>query len=127
MAPRRWAIIMIALFFLVAPVIAQGSGEYMFAYTWGSRGQNEGEFFFPEDVAIGPNGDVYIADTGNHRIQVFNRRGDFLRGWGRLGTSPGRFERPISRSAISRSIQLNYGGKNISNLKCQISKPYLKS
>ena len=35
----------------------------------------------PWGVAVGPDGNVYVADTWNHRIQVFTPNGQFLRMW----------------------------------------------
>ena len=33
-------------------------------------------------MAVGPNGNVYVADTWNHRIQEFTSDGKFIRMWG---------------------------------------------
>jgi tripartite motif-containing protein 71 len=35
--------------------------------------------------------DIYVCDVNNHRIQVFNRNGTFLRKWGSKGHLPGQF------------------------------------
>ena len=47
----------------------------------------------PADIAVDPvNGDVYVADGyGNHRVIVFDAKGQFLRQWGSAGTGPGQF------------------------------------
>jgi hypothetical protein len=47
----------------------------------------------PADIAVDPtNGDVYIADGyGNHRVVVFDRRGNYLRQFGTAGTGDGQF------------------------------------
>ena len=37
---------------------------------------------------------LYVADTLNHRIQVFNREGGFLSKWGRQGRNEGEFDMP---------------------------------
>lgn len=60
----------------------------------GVGGAAEGQLTSPRNVAIGPDGLVYVADSGNHRIQVFDRDGRFVRGWGSSGTEPGQFNEP---------------------------------
>lgn len=45
-------------------------------------GSGPGEFKKPWDVAVDSNGDIYAADSGNRRIQVFNSAGGFLRQFG---------------------------------------------
>ncbi len=39
---------------------------------------------------------MYVADTLNHRIQVFTAEGKFLRMFGRCGEGRGELDRPIS-------------------------------
>jgi DNA-binding beta-propeller fold protein YncE len=39
-------------------------------------------------------GNVYVADTGNHRIQKFNDEGKFIGTWGSLGSDDGQFRTP---------------------------------
>lgn len=45
-------------------------------------GTGPGQFKKPWDVAVDANGDIYAADSGNNRIQVFNASGIFLRQFG---------------------------------------------
>jgi DNA-binding beta-propeller fold protein YncE len=49
----------------------------------------EGEFCEPWGVAVGPDGRVFVADTWNHRVQVFGPDGTFLHSLGTFGTSGG--------------------------------------
>ena len=45
-------------------------------------------------MAVDGNGNVYVVDDGNHRIQVFTSSGDFITQWGSLGTGDGQFQLP---------------------------------
>jgi sugar lactone lactonase YvrE len=45
-------------------------------------GSGPGEFRNPWDVAVDLNGDIYVVDSGNDRIQAFNASGAFLRQFG---------------------------------------------
>ena len=44
-----------------------------FISKFGSKGSKDGQFNRPEDLAIDPEGKVFVADTGNSRIQVFDK------------------------------------------------------
>jgi len=61
--------------------------------TAGFTGQSENAFDKPSDVAIGPNGDIYISDGyGNSRVMRFSADGKFKAQWGSKGSGPGQFD-----------------------------------
>jgi DNA-binding beta-propeller fold protein YncE len=60
----------------------------------GTRGAGPGEFNLPRDLAIGKDGQLYVVDGGNFRVQVFSRDGRFVRSFGALGKQFGQFARP---------------------------------
>ena len=74
-----------------------------FLETWGSAGSGEGQFNFHPydessvmpggygDVTFDRDGNVYVADTGNFRIQKFAPDRTFLREWGSKGKGDGQF------------------------------------
>jgi DNA-binding beta-propeller fold protein YncE len=45
----------------------------------GSEGEGLGQLLFPNDVVIGPDGNIYVSDTGNNRIQVYTITGEFIK------------------------------------------------
>ncbi len=47
--------------------------------SWGDRGNKPGEFNTPHNIAADAQGNLYVADRGNGRIQVFDSEGKFLR------------------------------------------------
>jgi len=65
-----------------------------FLATFGSQGGGGGQFFDPEAVAVDRNGNVFVADSGNHRIEKFSDSGDFLLQWGSMGEATGQFQTP---------------------------------
>ncbi len=68
------------------------SGNHLFDI--GKRGIGAGEFNLPRDAAIGRNGQIYVVDGGNFRVQVFDRNGKYLHSFGSVGKQLGNFARP---------------------------------
>jgi sugar lactone lactonase YvrE len=62
--------------------------------TWGGTGSGDGQFHSPTGIAADSSGDVYVADTGNDRIQKFRPSGAFITEWGGPGTGDGRLSGP---------------------------------
>jgi|GEM_PF-530487 len=66
-------------------------------YTFGSSGAGNGQFNSPNAIALDNQGNVYVVDSGNDRVEKFNSSGQYLltigQGWGRgngqLGYSTG--------------------------------------
>ena len=59
--------------------IAKADKDGNWIKSWGNRGINPSEFNTPHNIAADANGNVYVADRGNRRIQVFDSEGKFLR------------------------------------------------
>ena len=49
--------------------------------TWGNTGSGNGSFADPQGIAVDSTGDVYVADTGNNRVQKFTSSGGWLASW----------------------------------------------
>lgn len=59
-----------------------------------SAAREPGTFRSPLGLAVDGRGFLYVVDTMNRRIQIFNRRGVFVREFGSHGRRPGQFSRP---------------------------------
>ncbi len=90
---------------LVRPVevepYAQAYREIGAVRAFGNAGTGNGQFTAPRAVAVGPDGLLYVADSGNHRVQVLDGAGNFVRAWGGPGSGPGQFQEPWG-IAVSR-------------------------
>lgn len=62
--------------------------------TIGGRGKEEGQFNFPSHLGMDTKGSLYVVDTMNGRIQIFDKEGKFIRAFGQFGDAPGMFARP---------------------------------
>ena len=74
------------------PAYSEEPPQYLMQ--WGSEGSGPGQFNGPQDVAVDNTGNVYVADTQNHRIQKFTGNGTFVTSWGEFGTSDGQMKYP---------------------------------
>src|SRR2546426_229589 len=81
---------------LAIPVLATALPEDppVFVLKWGSWGFGPGQFEYPYGLAADAQGNVYVADKGNDRIQKFRGDGTFIRQWGGGGSDPGQFDGP---------------------------------
>lgn len=73
-------------------VVLDQSGKTVL--TWGSKGDQNGQFKGPSGIAVDEQGNVYVVDGGNGRIQIFDGKGMFLRGFGAKGSGPKQFSDP---------------------------------
>ena len=68
-----------------AAAAAQSQSFFSQVSTFGGTGSGAGQMQSPDGVAVQPtSGNVYVADAGNHRVDVFGPTGNFIEafGWG---------------------------------------------
>jgi len=51
-------------------------------------------FYRVSDIQVDADGNIYVLDSGNHRLQVFDKDGKYLRTIGKRGQGPGEFNTP---------------------------------
>ena len=59
--------------------IAKADKDGLWLKSWGEPGDKPGQFNTPHSIAVDAQNNVYVADRGNRRIQVFDTDGKFLR------------------------------------------------
>lgn len=74
---------------------SESPGRFRLVATWGTTGQAPGQFLEPMGLASDPQGNLYVADTRNARIQKLTSDGSFLLAWGQPGEGPGEFSKPV--------------------------------
>ena len=84
-----------------------------FLTAWGRRGSEPGQFSFgsSQDFTKPPGGGiavagefVYVADSGNNRIERFNLQGGEVLAWGTKGSGPGQFNYPRGVAANAGEV-----------------------
>ena len=58
------------------------------------KGSEAGEFLFPTYLAVDTQGNLYVTDTLNSRVQVFDPEGKYLKTVGSRGSAWGMFDKP---------------------------------
>lgn len=71
-------------------VLDKSTGETL--YKIGKTGSREGELFHPTNICI-KHDRLYVSDTTNFRVQIFDLAGKFIATFGKAGRRPGNFAR----------------------------------
>jgi sugar lactone lactonase YvrE len=65
-----------------------------FSFSFGEKGSGNGQLSEPFDLALDSKGNVWVADTGNNRIEEFSEKGEYLGQFGKAGSGKGEFKSP---------------------------------
>ena len=86
---------------------------------FGSQGSNAGELNNPKGVALNSRGDLFVGDSHNKRVSVFDKTGDYLSHFGSDANFDGRygleltidsFDRIVVSDSISNKLSMFDGG-----------------
>jgi DNA-binding beta-propeller fold protein YncE len=74
---------------------------------WGYFGTGEAPqaFWGPRDIAVDSQGRLFVSDTGNKRIVVFDPDGNFITQFGSAGLGQGQFDEPVGL-AVDRADRI---------------------
>jgi DNA-binding beta-propeller fold protein YncE len=95
-------------------VLEKRTGKLLFKF--GTAGSKLGELFHPTNIAIGADGDVFVVETSNFRVQRFTAEGKPVRAYGEIGNERGNFSRPKG-IALDRSGRLYVGDSAFQNVQ----------
>jgi len=90
-------ILFLSLILLTLPrqnALVASDGSATFVTSWGSDVTSNGNLKMPQGIAVDSSGNIFVADTRNHRIQKFTSTGTFVLTWGTLGSAEGQFNLP---------------------------------
>ncbi len=81
----------------------------------GRAGRKDGEFNRPEGICVDAEDRLYVADSCNHRIQIFAADGTFLRAFGKAGSSLGELSYPydVAVDAVGNIFVCEFGNSRI--------------
>ncbi len=85
-----------------APATSQyGSLSFRQIRVIGGGGPNPGEMLSPHGITVAPDGRILVADSGNHRVNVYLQNGQFVTSIGEAGTGSGQFNVNQSPMAVA--------------------------
>ena len=92
---KKTLTITVSMVLLLSSFFAIANAEtYSLILTWGDYGIENGQFNHPTGIEFDNDGNVYVADHFNHRVQKFTSDGIFITKWGGFGGGNGQFQFP---------------------------------
>jgi hypothetical protein len=88
--------------------------------SWGAGGTGPGQFDFSDHaqnpdgwgpLAFAPDGSFFVGDTGNHRVQHFDKNRHFVAAWGSFGTDDGQFGQIVSLATDGQTVYVGDGSR----------------
>ena len=102
--------VIVLLFLIVSlvciiPAQSFGAGDHPYVLEWGEFGiTKDGQFLRPQHLAADDEENIYVADTGNAKIQKFSSDGKFLLSFGVRGDENGEFGSPVGIATHENNI-----------------------
>src|SRR5207248_9190531 len=72
------------------------AANYVLPKQYGEPGTGSGQMKQPSGIAVDGDGNMYVADTGNARVEKFDSTGKLVASWGGLGDGDTQFQEPVA-------------------------------
>ena len=81
------------------------NNSHPFIVEWGGHSKTElGKFWQPQQIAVDDERNIYVADTGNSKIQKFTYEGKFLSSWGIEGVGSAELQSPTGIAIYENNV-----------------------
>ena len=99
--------------------------ELMFITSFGTKGSGQGQYDRPSDLVFDSQGNIYVSEFGNNRVQVLDPNGHYLRHFGDESV-PGKLNKPEGIHVANNCVHVSDSGDN-RILVFQLSGAFLTS
>lgn len=81
----------------------------------GAMGGDDGQFSYPTFAAVDGEGNLYVSDSMNGRVQKFDPNGKFLKVFGKMGSAWGEFDKPkgVALDSFGNLYVVDSGWSNV--------------
>ncbi|MBI3753280.1 MAG: 6-bladed beta-propeller [Deltaproteobacteria bacterium] len=112
MKRKTVGIFLLFLLFLSFPLNIHAINVSFSLQIGAERGSGNGQFYEPSGIAVAPDGRIYVVDSENNRVEIFNQAGQFVKAFGAKGKGDGQFSMPfgIAIGADGRLFVTDSGG-----------------
>lgn len=96
--------------------VPPSKGQLLFKKVIGSQGSGNVQFNFPSGIFVEKKtGKIFITDSGNNRVQVLDKDGNFLLKFGSPGNGNGQFNSPIAVAvdSLSNIFVVDYNNQRV--------------
>lgn len=95
-------LLLAVIFFTCTTLPLASQNNVALVKQWGEFGTLPGQFKFPAMITADKNSNLFVVDQHNHRIQKFDKDGNFILMWGKQGDRPGEFNFPYGIAVDSK-------------------------
>ena len=97
---------------LLAGCHSKQPSQYRLTKVIGSEGRADGQFLSPRWLCVDKEGNLYVSDFDNNRLEKFSGDGEFIAKWGTSGNGDGEFNKPSGLAIFNQQLFVVDSGNN---------------